>query len=218
MKVVSTNIGKAKEIAYLGKKIKTGIYKYPVSEGVLLEESDVKGDDVVDRIDHAGIDKACYLYSADVYNYWKEYYPNLDWNYGMFGENLTIEGLDETNILIGTQYKIGGAIIEVSQPRQPCFKFGIRMETQRIIKQFINTTYSGFYVRVLQNGKVQPGDCLETIKELKDVPTIAEAFAYLYQSNVEQSTISKLLNCNTLAKSYKKDLKRHFEVLGLFLP
>lgn len=204
MRVIATNVGEKRELNYKGTKITTGIYKYPVLEGIYLEANDVKGDVVVDRESHGGIDKACYLYSFDVYGYWKELHPNLKWDFGMFGENLTIEGLNETEIQIGAQYKIGEAIIEVSQPRQPCMKFGIRMETQTILKQFINTTYSGVYVRVLQNGLVKAGDRLELIKAQPNAPTIADAFFCLYQPELKRSTLDKLFNCDALADSCKE--------------
>ena len=207
MKVIATNIGKKRELNYKGMKISTGIYKYPLKEGIYLEANDVKGDAVVDRESHGGIDKACYLYSYDVYDYWKKLHPNLKWDFGMFGENLTIAGLDETKIHIGAQYKIGEAIIEVSQPRQPCMKFGIRMETQTILKQFINTTYSGVYVRVLQNGLVKAGDSLELINAQPNAPTIADAFYCLYQPELKRSMLDKLFNCNALAESCKRDIK-----------
>jgi len=207
MKVVATNIGKAQEIDYKGMKITTGIYKFPVKEGIYLEATDVKGDDVVDRESHGGIDKACYLYSYDVYNYWKELHPNLEWDFGMFGENLTVEGLDETQLHIGAQYRVGGAIVEVSQPRQPCLKFGIRMKTQKILRQFINTTYSGTYVRVLQSGLVKAGDTLELIKQAEQEPTVADAFYCLYQPEIRRSMINRLFNCEALADSCKEGIK-----------
>jgi len=208
MQVVSTNVGKVKVINYQGKLVKTGIYKYPVTKGIYLEAVDVKGDAVVDRCLHGGIDKACYLYSYDVYDYWKKLHPDLDWDYGMFGENLTVKGLDEKQIHIGAQYKIGEAIIEVSQPRQPCFKFGIRMGTQTILKQFVNTTYSGFYIRVLQRGFVKSGDLLECVKPEQNAPTIADAFYCLYQPQIKRLMLNELLHCETLADSCKQDIER----------
>ena len=142
MKVISTNTGPKKEVMFRGKPVKTGIYKSPIEEGIFLESEDVKGDQVVDRRFHGGIDKACYLYSFDFYNFWKERYPDLDWQYGMFGENLTVSGLNEKELHIGNQYQVGDAIVEISQPRQPCFKLGIRMGSPKIIREFVQTTYS----------------------------------------------------------------------------
>jgi len=211
MKVIATNKGKAREIIYKGREVQTGIYKHPVSQGIFLGTTDVKGDEVVDRRFHGGIDKACYLYSYDAYEYWKKLYPNLDWDYGMFGENITILGLDETQIHIGSQYKIGEAIIEVSQPRQPCYKLGIRMGTQAILKQFINTTYSGVYVRVLQAGLVRPNDMVEIIKLQPEQPTIADAFYCLYQPEIKRSMIDRLFLCNALADSCKSGISQRLK-------
>ena len=98
MKVISTNISQPKTVIWKGKEVTTGIFKEPVSEPLLLEKTDVKGDHVIDRRYHGGEDKACYMYSADHYPFWKERYEHLEWNYGMFGENLTVEGLQETDI------------------------------------------------------------------------------------------------------------------------
>ena len=128
--------------------------------------------------------------------------------YGMFGENLTILGLDERIMKIGEQYKIGDAIIEVSQPRQPCFKLGVRFESQTIIKKFIATTYSGVYVRVLKNGLVKSNDIMELVLAKPENPTIAEAFYCLYQKELKHTQVDKLLNCKELAESCKKDIQR----------
>lgn len=208
MKVITTNIAKIKEISYRGKKVKTGIYKYPVNEGVYLDQEDVKDDHVVDRRYHGGVDKACYLYPAEHYPFWKTQYPDLEWSYGMFGENITILGLDERLIRVGDQYQIGEAIVEIAQPRQPCFKLGIRFGSQTIIKKFINTTYSGIYIRVLKNGWVRPEDTMELIFEKPENATIAEAFYCLYQSELKKSLLDKVLNTDELAESCKNDIKR----------
>ena len=208
MKVIATNIAKIKEISYQGKNVKTGIYKYPVAKGIYLGEQDVQDDNVVDRRFHGGKDKACYLYGMVAYSFWKQEYPDLEWNYGMLGENLTVLGLDERLMRIGEQYKIGEAIIEVSQPRQPCYKLGIRFGSQSIIKKFINTTYSGVYVRVLKNGWVKPEDAMELILEKPENPSIAEVFYCLYQSELKSSLLDKVLNCEELPENNKKDIQR----------
>lgn len=208
MQVVATNIGERKAISYRGKTVVTGIYKSPNSKGIYLGKEDVKEDNVVDRRFHGGIDKACYLYSTEAYNYWKPLYPNLKWNFGMFGENLTVDGLDEKSLKVGDQYKIGDAIIEISQPRQPCFKLGIRMGTQAILKQFINTSFSGSYVRVIQNGKVSPGDIFTLIKEVRGNPSIYDIYYTLYQEKIYTTTINSILNCDVVPQSTKNDIKR----------
>lgn len=98
MQITSTNIAKPTTIEWNGKKQTTGMYKNPIDAGIYLEKEDVKGDEVSDRKHHGGIFKACYLFSEDHYDYWKNLYPNIDFNYGIFGENLTVKGLDETKI------------------------------------------------------------------------------------------------------------------------
>ena len=208
MKVIATNIGQKRIIKYRGKEIETGIYKSPVEGGIFLEKEDVKGDDVVDRRYHGGVDKACYLYSTKAYEYWKPLYPNLDWNYGMFGENITIEGLDEETLKVGDRYRIGEALIEISQPRQPCFKLGIRMGTQAILKQFINSPFSGSYVRVIENGQVNVGDMLQLVHEETASPTILEIYETLYQKEIYTSKINKILNCHLVPESAKNDIKK----------
>lgn len=214
MKVISTNISEIREIPYRGKKVKTGIYKYPVLEGIYLEREDVKDDNVVDRRYHGGVDKACYLYGVQPYPFWKGIYPDLEWNYGMFGENLTVLGLDERLLKIGEQYKIGEAIIEIAQPRQPCYKLGVRFGSQTIIKKFINTTYSGVYVRVLKDGLVKSGDIMVCILDKPENPTIAETFFCLYQPEIKRSQLDKIFGCKELAESCKKEIKSRLDKLG----
>jgi len=176
MIVKSVNIGEKKVVNYKGKIIETGIFKFPVNEPIFLGETDVENDAVIDRRYHGGINKAVYAYSENHYKYWKELYTNLDWQYGMFGENLTISNLEETEIHIGDVFQLGEAIIEVTQPREPCMKLGLRFETQKVLKQFWNSTKSGIYFKINKIGSVKVGDKLSLIKKSKNTPTIAEVY------------------------------------------
>ncbi|MFD0761744.1 MOSC domain-containing protein [Lutibacter aestuarii] len=176
MKVVSVNIGDKKTIDYKGKKVVTGIFKFPIKQPIFLGKEDVVNDAVIDRRYHGGVDKAVYAYSENHYEYWKQLYPNLDWRFGMFGENLTISNLDETTICVGDTYKVGEVIIEVTKPRQPCFKLGLVFGTQNILKQFWNSTKSGIYFKVNQTGSVLVNDELVLIKKVENSPTIAEVY------------------------------------------
>ena len=176
MKVISVNIGEKKAFDFEGKIIETGVFKFPVNYPIFLGPENVENDAVVDRKHHGGIEKAVYGYSQNHYVYWKELYPNLDWNYGMLGENLTISNLEETEIHIGDIYKLGEALIEVTKPREPCYKLGIRFGTQEIVKQFWNSTKSGVYFKVLQTGNVKVGDELLVVMQLKNSQTIAEVY------------------------------------------
>ena len=206
MKVLSVNIGKAQTITWRGKQVKTGIYKYPVQEPLFLGLEDVVGDSVVDRKYHGGIDKACYLFSEDHYARWKMLYPELDWQPGMFGENLTVAGLNEQEIFIGDIYEIGSALVQVTQPRQPCFKLGVRFGSQKVLREFIEYGYAGVYVRVLQKGKVSQEDQLTLIERKKSNPSIFEIFKLLYTEEYSHKTIELAANTEFLAASCKRDL------------
>jgi len=187
MQIISTNIAKPTTILWRGKNVTTGIYKTPTNQPIYLGKKQVKDDEVSDRKHHAGFYKACYLFSADNYPYWKSLYPDLDWNWGMFGENLTVSGLDETKICIGDIYKIGNALIQITQPREPCFKFGIKFGTQHVLKQFIAHGRPGTYVRVLEEGYVKTGDYLDLVEKANNSITTAQFFELLFakQKNIQ---------------------------------
>ncbi len=174
MQIVATNIGERREIIWKKKKVSTGIYKYPVNEPVFLDINEVKGDEISDREHHGGILQAIYGYSLKHYQYWKPKYPDLEWSLGMFGENLTIDDIDETKIHVGDTFKVGETILEVTLQRNPCFKLGIRFNDMRIVKQLWNTSKCGVYFKVLQTGFVKVGDDFHQIKNCKDNPTIAK--------------------------------------------
>ena len=176
MKLLSTNIGKRKTVTWKNKTVETGIYKHPTNAPIFLGEEDVVNDAVVDRMHHGGIDQAVYGYSFKHYNYFENLYPDLDFEFGMFGENLTFDDLNEEEITVGSTYKLGECILEVTKPRQPCSKLGIKFGTQKIVKQFWNTTFSGIYFKVLKTGFVKVGDELELIQKQKNTPTIAEVY------------------------------------------
>lgn len=176
MKIVATNIGERKEINWKGKHLSTGIFKFPVSEGIFLNKEEVKGDAICDRKHHGGIDQAVYGYSQKHYAYWKALYPSLDWQYGMFGENLTIDDLEETTLHEGATFQVGNAVIEVTTFREPCMKLGVRFNDMKIVKQFWNTTMSGAYFKVLEQGFVKQGDVFVQLKSGATNPTIASLY------------------------------------------
>ncbi|MCL4109407.1 UNVERIFIED_CONTAM: hypothetical protein GTU68_033232 [Idotea baltica] len=211
MEIISTNLAERRTVAWNGKSIETGIFKYPVAGPLTLESEDVVGDHVVNRVHHGGLDKACYLFSADVYPWWKEKYPALAWDYGMFGENLTVKGLDEANLLIGDTYAVGGATIQVSQPRQPCFKLGIRFEDQGVLKHFIAEKCPGTYVRVLESGPVKVGDRLKLIHRNENAMSIREVYTLLYHQNPDLAALRRGLEDKALADSAKASFQKRID-------
>jgi len=209
MKVISTNLGKPRTILRNGKEEQTGIYKYPTNDTLFLGKTDVEKDTVIDRKHHAGVDKACYLFSADHYPYWKKRYPQLEWKWGMFGENLTIEGLNEADLRIGDIYKIGTASVQVSQPREPCYKLGVRFGSQEIIRQFIDHGFPGTYVRILEEGKVAPNDELILVQRSGNPLTVKQFYELLF-SKKKDLEIVKLAIDNPSLPKYKRDYLKKF--------
>lgn len=204
MKIISTNIGEAKNIEFNGKIVRTGIFKFPVNHALVLGDEDVEKDNVIDRRYHGGKDKACYLYSADHYKYWQKIYPELEMPWGMFGENLTIEGLNEAEINIGDTFKIGSAVVQATQPRQPCFKLEFRFGDKNIVRKFIDSGFSGVYVRVLENGAVKSGDLMQRM-ERKNTISVHKVYELLYTNEFDDA-VKTAIDCPYIAESCKKDL------------
>ena len=209
MKVISTNIGEPVTFEWKGKKEQTGIFKYPKDDGLFLGKIEVKDDTVIDRVHHAGINKACYLFSSDYYDYWKKVYPQLEWNWGMFGENLTISGLDESEIRVGDIYKIGNALVQVSQPREPCYKLGIRFGNQKILKEFIAHNHPGTYVKILEEGHVKAGDNVVIVEKSENPLTVQQFYTLLYAKEKSKELLQFFM-ANESVPQYKKDrFKKH---------
>jgi len=207
MKIISTNIANPTTFIWEGKEVTTGIYKKPTDVPIFLDKEDVRGDIVADRRVHGGEYKACYLFSFNQYDYWRDLYPNLDWTYGMLGENLTVEGLDEKSIYVGDIFKVGEATVQVTIPREPCFKFAYKFNSNDVIQQFIDRGYSGTYVRVLEKGSVKVGDTFELLEASKEQISMFDFFKLLFAEDKNKAHIDTLLNSDNIPNRLKKRLK-----------
>ncbi|WP_179005674.1 MOSC domain-containing protein [Winogradskyella forsetii] len=207
MKIISTNIAQPTQFLWKGEEVTTGIYKKPTDVPIYLGKEAVKGDEVSDRKVHGGEFKACYLFSSNHYPYWQELYPHLDWMYGMLGENLTIENLDEKQLFIGDIYKLGKTFVQITQPREPCFKFAHKFGSNKVLQQFIDHGYSGTYLRVLEEGMVKTGDSFNLVERSKDSVSIFHFFELLYSKNKNRDHIRLVLDNDALPLSLKKRLK-----------
>ena len=207
MQILSTNIAKPTTILWQGQQVQTGIYKTPVTQPIFLGKHDVKGDIVSDRKVHGGEFKACYLFSANHYSYWQNLYPNLNWEYGMLGENLTVSGLDETQIHIGDIYKVGEALVQITQPREPCYKFGVKFGNQNVLKQFIEHGYPGTYVKVLEEGYVAKGDKFTLVEKAENSLTVHQFFNLLFAKVKDQNLLKLAINNNALPQRKRDKLK-----------
>ncbi|NJB70624.1 MOSC domain-containing protein YiiM [Saonia flava] len=204
MKIVSTNIGEPTTFTWNGKEEKTGIFKYPINVPLYLTKNDVKNDTIIDRVHHGGENKACYLFSTNFYPYWKRKYPHLDWNWGMFGENLTIEGLDESVISVGDIYKLGTALVQISQPREPCYKLGVRFGHQKILKEFIDHGHPGTYVKILEEGVVKTGDSMVLIEQNQNRLTIQQLYRVILQKEKDMKILKMAIE-NMAVPVYKRE-------------
>ncbi len=208
IKIVSVNIAKRQKITWKGKERYTGIFKNPINNHIFLGKNDVKEDVVIDRKHHGGENMAVYAFSLDHYAYFKKLYPNLIFKNGMFGENLTLTNFDERIIKIGDIFKVGNAIIQVSQPRLPCSTLGIRFKSQNIVRQFLHTTFSGSYFKVLQEGTVFTNDTFKLLDRNDNNLTLAEVYSLFTTNKLNTVLIEKALKMTDLSTRLKADIKR----------
>ncbi|WP_379130054.1 MOSC domain-containing protein [Paenibacillus sp. sgz500958] len=157
MRIESLNVGTPVTVDYRGKPLETGIYKSPAIEALQLSVNGFAGDGQADLVNHGGPDKAVCVYPHEHYSYWEERLGKK-LAASAFGENLTTTGLLETEVCIGDIYEIGTALLQVSQPRYPCFKLSQKHGPADLPAQVLTTGYSGFYFRVLREGMIAPGD------------------------------------------------------------
>ena len=163
MKLISVNVGLPREVIWKGKTVTTGIFKEPVKGRVMLRALNLDGDRQADLSVHGGPDKAVYAYPAEHYDYWRRELPGKELPWGMFGENFTTEGLREEDIHVGDRFRIGTAELTVTQPRLPCYKLGVKFQSEDMVKHFLGSGRTGFYFSVFREGEVGAGDRIEVI-------------------------------------------------------
>jgi MOSC domain-containing protein YiiM len=171
MRVVSVNCGLPQEVQWHGRTVTTGIYKQPVEGRVGLRQLNLEGDRQADLSVHGGKEKAVYCYPLDHYEYWRAELPGRHLPIGMFGENFTTDGLSENTVFVGDKFSIGSAEVVVTQPRLPCYKLGIRFESDEMVKRFLISARTGFYLAVTREGAVTANDEIVFIdREPNSVP------------------------------------------------
>ncbi|MGL1886536.1 MAG: MOSC domain-containing protein [Reichenbachiella sp.] len=211
MKIISTNIGKPTTFIWNGKEEETGIYKKSTNKPIFLTKNDVLNDEVSNRLNHGGFYKACYLFSSEQYPYWKNLYPNLEWGWGMFGENLTVSDFDENQVFLGDIYKIGEALVQVSQYREPCYKLGHKFGTQKMLKQFIEHGYGGTYLSILDEGYVDINDEFTLIERPKTSLTVAELFHLIHAKEKNQELLKIAANSKAIPPKKRLLLKSYIK-------
>jgi MOSC domain-containing protein YiiM len=190
-KILSVNVSLPKELDYEGQKVRTGIFKEPVEGRVRLRTLNLDGDKQADLTVHGGPDKAVYAYPIEHYEYWRRLFTNIEMSNGMFGENLTVDGLKESEVSIGDVFQIGSSKVIATQPRMPCYKLGVKFGRMDILKMFLASGRSGIYFKVLEEGEVGAGDTIEQIRKDPNGITISDVVR-LYASDKENIKMMQL--------------------------
>jgi MOSC domain-containing protein YiiM len=172
-RVISVNVGRTRKVAYRGREVRTAIWKDPVEGRVAARENRLEGDRQSDGRYHGGYDKAVYAYAREDYAWWEEKLGRK-LPPGIFGENLTTEGIDVSGARPGERWRAGTAVLEVSEPRLPCFKLGIRMEDPRFVKKFGGAARPGAYMRIVEEGDLAAGDPIEVVERPAHEVTVAQ--------------------------------------------
>jgi len=208
MQICSVNIGRTRMISHDGKRMSTGIFKCPVAGPCRVEAQGLMGDEVGDLIVHGGLNKAVYAYAVEHYAHWASVLEREDLVPGQFGENLTVEGMLEADVCIGDRYRMGTAILEVTQPRVPCVKLGIRMGLPGFPAQFMASGRLGFYLRVLEPGSVSTGDPIECLERPEEGISIQALFDISRGEGADSDLPKRALLLPNLGKSWRRRLRR----------
>lgn len=208
MKIVSTNISEIKTVEYEGELITTGIFKKPTAATVYIDSENIHGDAQADLVNHGGVDKAVYAFCDSYYEYWKTQLKNPELTFGDFGENFTVTNLHEDQIYIGEHYQLGSAILEVSQPRVPCFKLGMALNNKKLPKLFIQNFATGVYFRVVERGNVTTGDEIKLVKPVDHKVSVRTLFKAFFDKNFEnrEEIYQQAVDVPELANEWREKL------------
>jgi MOSC domain-containing protein YiiM len=207
MQVVSVNVSKPKDVVHDGAVVSTGIFKEPVKGRLWVRKLGIEGDGQADLTAHGGPDQAVYAYPVEHYAYWEEQLGRDPLPFGQFGENLSITGIDEASARVGDTLKIGTAVLQVTQPRLPCYKLGIRMGAGKSFpKRFQKSGRVGFYLRVLKEGELAAGDRIERV-DVPDSVTIAEFLKVYGSKRPSRRAISRVLAAPGLSHAWRTYLE-----------
>src|SRR5262252_3401624 len=210
MKLISLNTGRPRDIDVNGRLVRTSIWKSPRSGRLRVATLNIDGDEQSDLSVHGGTYKAVYCYPSEHYEYWRRELPHAELPWGIFGENLTTEGLLETDVRIGDRLEIGSAQFLVTQPRQPCFKLGIRFGRDDMVKRFVASGRSGFYVRVVREGDIASGDGIRLVERADNSITVSEIFALLFDEGTDDD-FKRAAGAPGLSPSWRDDFLGRLE-------
>jgi len=212
VQLVSVNVGLPREVAWHGRVVRTSIWKDPVEGLVHVSSLNLAGDQQSDLSVHGGKEKAVYAYPREHYEYWRRELPATNLAWGVFGENFTTEGLLEPDIRIGDRIRVGSAEFLVTQPRMPCFKLGVRFGRDDMVKRFLRSGRSGFYLAVIREGEVASGNSLEFVGRDEHGVTVADIASLYARDRDNEDLLRRAVDVPALPESWKGYLrKRLFE-------
>lgn len=209
MQVMSVNVARVREITFRGESHKTGIFKEAVTGPVAVNTLGLQGDRQCDLLNHGGEHKAVYAFALDHYAHWREALEKPGLGPGAFGENLSISGLDESAICIGDQLRIGTVLLEVSQPRVPCFKLGVALDDERAPALFTRHFYTGVYFRVVEEGQLKRGDGVAITHRHPAALSVHRLFRAFYDRDYQErnSLLAEAMKLDVLAPEWQHKLR-----------
>jgi MOSC domain-containing protein YiiM len=214
MKLSSVNVGLPKTVQWRGQAVTTGIFKSPVDGPVALRRHNLDGDGQADLSVHGGPYKAVYAYPAQHYAYWREELPDVELGWGHFGENFTVEGMDEDSICIGDEFSVGSTRVVVTQPRMPCFKLGVRFGRADMPKLFLQSQRSGFYFGVVEEGQVQAGDAIESLAKHPDALSVVDVTSLYTTERDNVALLKKAIAVTALPDTWTEYFEHQLERLN----
>lgn len=206
-RLLSVNVGRPREISWRGQTVYTSVWKEPVQGRRLVRRLNIDGDAQGDLHGHGGEHRAVFVYQMDSYRYWQRELKRQDFAYGQFGENFTVEGLADDEVCVGDRYRIGGALLEVTQPRVTCYRVGIRMDEPRMAALLVAHHRPGFYFRVLEEGEVGAGDEIVKVAEGPERLTVAAVDALLYLPGPAKKELEQVLRIPALSPGWKSSFE-----------
>jgi MOSC domain-containing protein YiiM len=221
MKLISVNTGLPREVSWHGRMVKTAIFKEPIEGRVALRKLNLDGDRQADLTVHGGEHKAVYCYLLAHYDYWKKELPGRELPMGMFGENFTIDdggkGSPEDSVHLGDRFSVGTAEVAVTQPRLPCYKLGVRFGSDDMVKRFLASGRTGFYVAVVREGEVGAGDEMKVIAREANAVAVSE-ITNLYVAKrygeAEINAVRRALRVPELPESWKEYFRERIRQAG----
>jgi MOSC domain-containing protein YiiM len=192
MRLTSVNVGLPRDVLWHGRTVTTGIYKEPVDSRVAVRTLNLDGDRQADLTVHGGAYKAVYCYAVEHYAFWKKELPRRDIPTAIFGENFTTEGLEENSVHLGDRFAIGSAEFVVTQPRLPCYKLGVRFESDDMVKHFLVSGRFGFYLAVTREGEVGAGDDIKRIAQDPNAVPVSEITRLYITKRFDKEDIASL--------------------------